>query len=323
MISCFARRLRSHDHRQLLDSYAIRRRRRTAPARCGYDPPRCAAPEAPRRGDPSRSALPIVGYAGAQDYFEAAAFVVRAAGMTGVARRAAALEADAVDRSGGHDRWRGGAAARPHLHARGVTGRPILLVPGVHAAGIDEPRLIDFARELAATGPSVVTAELPDLTHYQITPRTTDMIEDAAVWLATQAGAAMPATRPDRDDGDQLRRRPVDRRRLAPIGATASAACCRSAATATCRARCAICAPASSRTARVRPPHDYGVAIILLGVADRWCRRSRSSRCAQGILAFLDASHLDMVDKPRAALEFERAKQIAETLPEPARTFMA
>ena len=42
----------------------------------------------------------------------------------------------------------------------------------------------------------------------------------------------------------------------------------------------------------------------------------------QGILAFLDASHLAMVDKPRAALEFERARTLAATLPEPARTFM-
>jgi hypothetical protein len=71
-----------------------------------------------------------------------------------------------------------------------------------------------------------------------------------------------------------------------------------------------------------RPPHDYGVVIILLGVADRWCRRSGRA-AAQGILAFLNASHLDMVDKPRRALEFERARKLSESLPEPARTFMS
>ena len=73
---------------------------------------------------------------------------------------------------------------------------------------------------------------------------------------------------------------------------------------------------------QVRPPHDYGVVIILLGVADRVVPAEQVEPLRQGILAFLNASHLDMVDKPRAALEFERARKLAETLPEPARTFM-
>ena len=64
-----------------------------------------------------------------------------------------------------------------------------------------------------------------------------------------------------------------------------------------------------------RPPHDYGVVIILLGVADRLVPAEQVEPLRQGILAFLEASHLDMVDKPRAALEFERAKKLAETLP--------
>ena len=74
-----------------------------------------------------------------------------------------------------------------------LSGRPILLVPGVHAGGIDEPRLINFAREIAATGHPVVTAELPDLTRYQITPRTTDMIEDAADWATQHWTRVLPA----------------------------------------------------------------------------------------------------------------------------------
>ena len=93
---------------------------------------------------------------------------------------AAALEADRVAESETAIRWRDGELrGRIYLPAD-VSGRPILLVPGVHAAGIDEPRLINFAREIAATGHPVMTAELPDLARYQITPRTTDMIEDAA-----------------------------------------------------------------------------------------------------------------------------------------------
>ena len=39
-------------------------------------------------------------------------------------------------------------------------------------------------------------------------------------------------------------------------------------------------------------------------------------------MTFLTASSLDMVDKPRAEVEFQRARDYAETLPEPARTLM-
>jgi fermentation-respiration switch protein FrsA (DUF1100 family) len=63
--------------------------------------------------------------------------------------------------------------------------------------------------------------------------------------------------------------------------------------------------------------------IILLGVADKVVPSNQVEPLRQGILAFLNASHLDMVDKPRAALEFERARKLSESLPEPARTFMS
>src|SRR5688500_12424688 len=94
-------------------------------------------------------ALAVMGYAGAQDYFEAAAFVIRAAGMTGVARSAAALEADTVVESAATIPWRAGTLRGRTYTPSSITGRAILLVPGVHAGGVDEPRLISFAREIA------------------------------------------------------------------------------------------------------------------------------------------------------------------------------
>ena len=66
----------------------------------------------------------------------------------------------------------------------------MLLVPGVHAMGIDEPRLTGLSHELAATGLAVLTMELPDLAHYQFTPRTVDIIEDGARWLADRKDIA-------------------------------------------------------------------------------------------------------------------------------------
>ncbi|HSK09290.1 MAG TPA: hypothetical protein VK911_06920, partial [Vicinamibacterales bacterium] len=62
--------------------------------------------------------------------------------------------------------------------------RAVLLTPGVNALGIDEPRLVAFARNLAASGLLVLTPELPDLSRYMVSPRSTDMIEDAARWYA-------------------------------------------------------------------------------------------------------------------------------------------
>jgi dienelactone hydrolase len=267
-------------------------------------------------------ALLLAGYAGTQDYFEAAAFVVRAAGMAGTARRFAALEADAVTEAPVTIRWRDGELRGRTYTPADLSGRPILLVPGVHAAGIDEPRLINFAREIAATGHPVVTAQLTDLARYQITPQTTDMIEDAADWATHNWMRAMPA-----------------RNRAAAIvgisfgGGLSIVAASRMGARVgwvlsfgghgdlprTLRYLCTGTLP----DGRVRPPHDYGVVIILLGVADRLVPPDQVEPLRQGILAFLNASHLDMIDKPRAALEFERAKTLAATLPEPARTLMA
>ena len=267
-------------------------------------------------------ALLLVGYAGTQDYFEAAAFVVRAAGMTGVVRRAAALEADAVTEAPVTIRWRDGELRGRTYTPSELAGRPILLVPGVHAAGIDEPRLINFAREIAATGHPVVTAELTDLVHYAITPRTTDMIEDAADWTGHQWMTGMPA----RDRAPAIMG-------ISFAGGLSVVAASRMGARVgwvlsfgghgdlprTLRYLCTGVLP----DGRVRPPHDYGVVIILLGVADRMVPPEQVEPLRQGLLAFLNASHLDMVDKRRAALEFERAKELAETLPEPARTFMS
>ena len=65
-----------------------------------------------RRKRASILLLPIASvaalYVGAQDYFEAAAFVVRAAGMHGTLRMMAALESEEVTQSPVVIPWRGG-----------------------------------------------------------------------------------------------------------------------------------------------------------------------------------------------------------------------
>jgi pimeloyl-ACP methyl ester carboxylesterase len=202
----------------------------------------------------------------------------------------------------------------------GRVQRALLLVPGVHAGGIDEPRLVEFSSLLAARGLAVTTVELPDLRAYGITPRSTDMIEDAATWLLARRDLAV--------DG-----------RIGMVGVSFGGGLTLVAAgRAALRDRVAFALSFGGhgdlpRTLRYlctgeqpdglrRPPHDYGVAIILLGLADRLVPAVQVEPLQHAIRTFLAASHVDMVDKPRAATIFQHAVALAGELPEPARTLM-
>jgi dienelactone hydrolase len=62
--------------------------------------------------------------------------------------------------------------------------RCVVLGHGVHHLGIDEPRLIHFARALASVGVEVLTPELRDLADYRITRAGADVLGAAARYLA-------------------------------------------------------------------------------------------------------------------------------------------
>src|SRR5262249_50707710 len=64
----------------------------------------------------------------------------------------------------------------------------IVLLHGIHKAGIEEPRLINFGRTLARAGVEVMTPELKDLADYQVTPATVDAIGNAALLLSQKTG---------------------------------------------------------------------------------------------------------------------------------------
>lgn len=72
----------------------------------------------------------------------------------------------------------------------GVEHAPgMVIVHGVHRLGIDEPRLVAFARDIAASGIVVLTPELRDVTDYRITPASIAPIGEAARELAKRTGA--------------------------------------------------------------------------------------------------------------------------------------
>ena len=252
------------------------------------------------------------GSCAAADYVRATGFVIRAAGMQGWARRVGDLGTDPVHEERLTVPWRGGSLPARLYRPSPISQRPILLVPGVHAAGVDEPRLDGFARNLATMGHPVLSVGLPDLARYRITPRTTDMIEDAGRWWAARG-------------------EPIGIVGISFGGGLAIVAASRLDAVAwvlsfgghgdlprTLRYLCTGTLVDGTH----RPAHDYGVVIILLAVADRIVPPEQVEPLRKAILTFLDASHLDMVDKTKAAVAFERARTLGAALPEPARTFM-
>lgn len=54
----------------------------------------------------------------------------------------------------------------------------------LHPAGIEEPRLVGFARELAKSGLTVMTPGIAELSRFEIIPLLTDHIERVALWLS-------------------------------------------------------------------------------------------------------------------------------------------
>jgi dienelactone hydrolase len=171
-------------------------------------------------------------------------------------------------------------------------------------------------------GHPVLTVELPDLTHYEITTRTTDMIEDAAAWMMRRAeyygrdgrigmlgisfsgGLSIVAAG-----------RPAIRNGVAFVMAFGG----HGDLPRTLRYLCTGIQPDGTR----RAPHDYGLAIVLLSAADRVVPAAQVQPLRDAILSFLEASRLAMVDQAKAALELARARQLGDALQEPAKTYMS
>jgi dienelactone hydrolase len=264
-----------------------------------------------------------------EDYARGAVFVIQAAGMQGAARSVAEWSADEAVEFDAEIPWRGGrlrarvfrpsADGKPESPSE-LDGPPTLVIPGIHADGIDESRLVQFARDVASMGRIAVAVELPDLKQYSITTRSTDMIEDAAVWLSSTSGFA-----PDGRIGlmgisfaGGLSIVAAARASVSPHTAFVMSFGGHGDLPRTLQYLCTGEIPGGG----TRPPHDYGVAIILLGVTDRVVPADQAQPLREAIRAFLHASHVDLRDKQQGAIEFSRARTLAESLPEPARTLM-
>ena len=266
-------------------------------------------------------------------YERGLAFVVRAAGMHGFARRLADLgtrpsserEISIPTRSG---------TVRARVYSPGSSARrTVLLVSGLHAAGIDEPRLVGLARELAATRVAVVTPDIPELSRFTITPDITDTIEQAAGWLAGESGLAA-----DHHVGlmgisfsGGLAVIAAGRPSLAGRVAFVFSFGGHDDLPRVLRYLCTGIEPAPRHEIQlagdrsgviVRAPHDYGVAVILLAIADRVVPPVQVAPLRAAVRRYLLASHLARVDTPRADREFAGLRDLAAHLPEPSATLL-
>src|SRR5436190_3132422 len=275
----------------------------------------------------------------ARPYVHGLSFVVRAADMHGRVRHVADLDTRPErERELAIPTRRG--SMRGRVYEPPQSRRTTLLVSGLHPSGIDEPRLVRLARQLSASGVTVITPDIPELSGFEITPAITDSIEQSAASLAGESGLApdhrvglvgisfsgglsiVAAGRPSLADRvayvlsfgghDDLPRvlrylctgtepYPQDAVRLTAGGAD------------------------NTETIRpfVRPPHDYGVAVILLGTADRLVPSAQVAPLRRALRRYLLASALDTnVDKNSAAREFDELRSLQKKLPEPSASLL-
>lgn len=265
-------------------------------------------------------AICLAGLAVAPRYLRAAALVVNASGIQGWPHDLAAWHGTSFRTETLSIPSRYGTLRARLYRPAGRSRRALLLTPGVHAGGLDEPRLVDFAGHLASRRLAVLTVEMPDLLNYRITPRTTDMIEDSAAWLADRSDLARGG-------------------RVGLVGISFSGGLSVSAAgrpgledrlafvlslgghgdlPRILRYLCTGVLPDGTR----RRPHDYGLAIALLAAADAIVPPGQVDSLRKGIVTFLDASALDAVDKAGARAGFDRARAMEHGLDEPSATFL-
>jgi pimeloyl-ACP methyl ester carboxylesterase len=72
----------------------------------------------------------------------------------------------------------------------------------------------------------------------------------------------------------------------------------------------------------VLTPHDYGLAVILLGVADRLVPSDQVDALREAVRRYLRASYLDRTDRPQAEREFAALRALARVMPDPSATLL-
>ncbi|MDF3064860.1 MAG: hypothetical protein K0R38_461 [Polyangiaceae bacterium] len=122
----------------------------------------------------------LVGWAPASRHVRAAEFLQRLAQKD--SPPSAQLQTEDVTIAGRN----GPIRARLYFRAGAPRAPGIVVAHGVHYRGIEEGRLVPFARALAESGLTVLTPELRDIADYRITASGVDVIQDSVRYLASR-----------------------------------------------------------------------------------------------------------------------------------------
>ena len=280
--------------------------------------------------------LIVAGFIGLP-YLDALGFIIRAADLPGTPATVAAWRANSFTRDPEITLpTRGGDIPARFFRPARQTRRTLVLIPGVHRDGINESRLVGLAEELAATGYGVLTVAAPDLQRFKVTPAVTDTIEDAVRWTSEQ-----PQFRTDGKIGlvgisfsgglsivaagrDSIKDRVAFVMSFGGHGDLSRAMHYLTTGEVLGDLEKAKRSSAvlGADHVSVHPPHDYGLAVTLLNLADRVVPADQVGPLSKGIDGFLLASSLAVTDPPKAVPILAEMKKYQETLPEPSRTYM-
>ena len=256
----------------------------------------------------------------AAPYAVAAAFVLDISGASPWIRRMLPVRVQPVSSREVQVPTRHGPIAARLYEPAAHVKRSVLVFPGIHPGGVDEPRLATFAARLAATGIRVLSAPLPELRQYVISPASTDVIEDVTAWTAadrslapggrvTLAGVSfagglvlVAAGRPRIADQVEL---------VVALGAHADLP-------RVMRYLCTGRLPDGS----IRPPHDYGAVLLLLRLLPELVPADQEEAARATVLKFLEAGSAAGADLERGLELAEQARAMAARLEEPARTWL-
>jgi dienelactone hydrolase len=213
----------------------------------------------------------------------------------------------------------GPVAARIDRPAGG-SDRTIVVLPGIHAAGLDEPRLTRFSTRLAGSGVTVVSVPLPDLRTFRITARSTDVAEDVTTWAASRRDLA-----------------PDGRVSLAGVsfaGGLALVAAGRSALSGhldtvvslgghgdlgkVLEFLCTGMLPDGT----TRRPHDYSLAVVARTAVPHLVPAAEAAALDRAITLFLQASSDDTPEQTQAKAQLAEAARLRDAMPERSRQIM-
>lgn len=264
--------------------------------------------------------LLAVGWLLAGQYTRAAGLLVLAADLDGWPRAFARVHERPVTGRALEIPTRDGPIRAVFYEPDGGARRSVVLISGVHPAGIEEPRLVHFAHSLAAMGLGVVTPEFRRMIDFEITPGVTDAIEDVSSWAA--------AREPLAPDG-----------RIGLLGISFSGGLAVVAAgRPALRDRVAFVLSIGGHGDLVRAfealggdvltehagaeADAVGLAIVLASVAERVVPPEQAAPLREWARTFLWAAHLPVGDQAEAEATFGHAERLAAALPEPAATLV-